>query len=302
MIKKLASLSHKTLFIILILLVAVGAVVVLRGNSNKVAKAQYPEYFNFDGNYVFSVPKDYSVDEQSAPGAQLVYSGQISVKTVEDVYNQKGIALQAISELTDHSGKAFKDYVNGKYLADLKSNLSTNDVKIKFGKANGSDNARVIVKKDGQQIRFIYLKGGQHPVAVISKQETDPFKNIESSLKDIEKSDLKGEVDPIKQSIKTTGQLIKDQKAHDLYAAAAADLRTKSTETGLASALSAAQVYTNGNIVISGISYTPNGFSATMRFTKLDKNDQQPAFGALTYKKIDGQWKLEALSLPTPKQ
>lgn len=294
-------MSRKTLLILLVLVVAAGAALYLNGHKNNISAPKHPEYLNFDGRYVFSVPKNYTVDEQSVFGAQLVYTGQISAKTLEDVYNQNGIAVQALP-ITDHSSKGFKDYVNGKYLTDLKSNLSTNDIQIKFNKQNGQDVARVTANKDGKLFRFIYLKGGQHPAAAVSKQETDPFKNIETSLIDIEKSDLKGEVDSIKQSIKITAQLIKDQKAHDLYASATAELRTKNTETELASALSAAKVYTNGNINISGISYTPNEFSAAMRFTKLDKNDQQPAFGALTYKKIDGQWKLEALSLPTPKQ
>lgn len=303
MIKKLSSLSHKTLFIILIILVAVGAVMYFRGNSSdKISKAEHPEYLNFDGNYVFSVPKDYTVDEQSVPGAQLVYTGKIEAKTLEDVYNASGIAVQSITDITDHSGGAFKKYVNDKYLPDLKKNLSVSDVQLKFGKANGADNAAITAKKDGQQYRFIFLKGGQHPVAIVAKQETEALKNMERTLVDVEKSDLKGEVDTIKSVIKTTAQQVKDQKAHDIYTSASSELRAKSTEVQLNDALKGAVPYTSGNITISGISYTPTDVSVVMRLTKLDKNDQQPAFGALGYKKIDGQWKLQALSLPTPKQ
>lgn len=302
MVKKLSALSHKTLFIILALLVAAGIFVYMRGNDNKDNNTIYPVYLNFDGSYVFSVPKDYTVDEQSVPGAQLVYTGTISAKTLEDVYNAGGIAVQAIPDLTDHSGGAFKKYVNDKYLPELKKNLATDDVQTKFGKANGVDNAGITVKKDGKQTRFIFLKGGQHPVAIVAKQEVDAIKNIEKTLLDVEKSDLKDQQDSIKKSIKDTAQLVKDQKAKDLYANASSELKSSTTEEKLTTALKTATPYTEGNIIISGISYTPNNFSAVLRFIKLDKNDQQPAIGALAFKKVDGQWKLESLTLPTPKQ
>lgn len=303
MIKKLFSLSHKTLLVILILLVGAAAVVYIRGSSSdKIAKAEHPEYLNFDGNYVFSVPKNYTVDEQSIPGAQLVYTGTITAKTVEDVYNAGGIAVQPITDITDHSGKAFKKYVNDKYLPEFKKNLTVNDVQVKFAEANGADNATVTAKKDGQQYRFIFLKGGSHPAAIVAKQETDALKNIERTLVDVEKSDLKDQQDSIRNSIKDTAQEVKDQKAKDLYATASSELKSSTTEEELFNALKTAILYTEGNIVISGVSYTPNDFSAVLRFTKLDKNDQQPAIGSLAFKKIDGQWKLQTLSLPNPKQ
>lgn len=303
MIKNLTSLPRKTLLVILVLVVGAGAAVYIRGGSgDKITKVQHPEYLSFDGNYVFSVSKNYTIDEQSVPGAQLVYSGKIEAKTLEDVYNASGIVIQPIPDLTDHSGKAFKKYVNDTYLPELKKNLPTNDIQIKFGKANGADNVSITAKKDGQQYRFIFLKGGQNPAAVIAKQEADVLKNIERTLLDVEKSDLKSEQDAIKKLIKDTAQLVKDQKAKDLYAAASADLKASTTEAELTTALKTATPYTEGSIIIGGVSYTPNDFSAALRFTKLDKNDQQPGIGSLAFKKVDGQWKLETLSLPTPKQ
>ena len=302
MIKKLSSLSHKTWFIILVLLVAVGAIAYFRGSDGKTAKAEYPQYYNFAGNYVFSVPKTYSVDEQSVPGAQLVYSGAIEAKTVEDVYNNKGIAVQGIADLTDHSGKGFKKYVNETFVPDLKKNLSTNDIKIKFGKANGGDNVSITANKDGKTIRFIYLKGGQHPAQVVAKEQSSPVKKITETITDLEKSAIKDEAAPIKQAVQNIAQLAKDQKPAELHSSAAKELRDKNSQTELTNALKTASPYTNGNITISGGSYAPNEFSAAIRFVKLDKNDQLPAFGSMSLKKIDGQWKLQALSLPTPKQ
>lgn len=305
MIKKLSSLSHKTLLIVLVLLVSAGVLIYMRGNGgigSKTNKVEYPQYYNFAGNYLFSVPKTYSVDEQTIPGAQLVYSGQITAKTLEDVYNAGGISLYGISDLTDHSSKAFKKYINDKYLPELKKNLSTNDIQTKFGKASGADNASITVNKDGKGFRFIYFKGGQHPASVIAKSETDTVKKIDKTLTDVEVSVLKNEADPIKKAVKNIAQLAKDQKASDLYNSSAPELKAKNTQEELTKALQAAAPYTGGNITISGGSYNPNEFSSAIRFTTLSKDNPQTVFGSMILKKVDGQWKLVSLSLPTPKQ
>lgn len=302
MIKKLTSLSHKTLFIILVLLVAATAVVYTRGNNDKISKAEYPQYYNFAGNYVFSVPKTYSVDEQSVPGAQLVYSGQVTAKTLEDVYNAGGISVYATSDLTDHSAKAFKDYVNKTFVPELKKNLSTDDVQVKFSKANGADNAAVTANKDGKALRFIYLKGGQHPATVVAKTQTSAVQKIDETITDLETTPLNKEAEPIKKAAQNAAQLAKDQKAVELYNSSAPELKAKNTQDELTKALQTAALYTSGNITISGGSYAPGEFSSAIRFTTLSKDNQQTAFGSMSLKKIDGQWKLTSLSLPTPKQ
>lgn len=277
----------------------------MRGNGNtgiKISKAEYPQYLSFGGNYVFSVPKTYSVDEQSIPGIQLVYTSTISAKNLEDVYNAGGISVQALTELSDHSAKAFKDYVNNTYLEQFKKNDSVKDTQLKFSKENGWDVAHITATKDGKSFRFIYVKNGQHPVVVVAKQETDTFKKIEQTIIDVENSDLKSEAESIKQSAKNIAQSAKDQKAPDLYALTTQELKDKTTQSEIAKALDTAKSYTSGNITISGGNYSPGEFTTAIRFVKLDKNDQQPAFGSMILKKVDGQWKLQALSLPSPKQ
>jgi len=295
---------RKILIIVLTLVVVVGGgAYYIHGHPKKtIPKPEYPEYLSFAGNYDFSVPKTYNVDEQSVPGSQLVFTGQLSAKTLEDVYNQNGISVAGISDLTDHSGKAFKNYVNNNFVPNLKKDASTSNIQLKFGKTNGWDIARITITKEGQQFRFIYLKGGEHAVAVVAKQETEPLRKIEQTLVDVEVGDLKNESDPVKQSIKNYVQLAKDQKTEDLYNAATSELRAKSSQAELAAALKGAASYLNQNITISGGTYNPNPsvFSAALRFTPLNKDNQQPTFGAVSLKKVDGQWKLDALSLPKP--
>ena len=305
MIKRLIS-SNKIPFLILALLVVVGIAFATRGGNNSsngqgTKSTETPQYLSFEGNYIFDVPKSHLVDEQSVPGAQLVYTGQLNAKTLEDVYTAGGISLHPLSDLTDHSSKGFKDYVNDHYVPELKKNLSSNDVQANFDKQDGQDVVRIDLKKDGKAFRHIYLKGGQHPAAVIAKQDSSTFKEIEKTLKEVEKSDINDEVADIKQAVQSTAQLVKDQKAKELYAAAAPELREKSSEAELTNAMKTAKPYSDGNIIISGVSYVPNEFSTAVRFIKLDKNDQQPGYGELNFKKLDGQWKIQTISLPTPK-
>ncbi len=131
---------------------------------------------------------------------------------------------------------------------------------------------------------------------------TEYYKVIEQTITDVENSDLKTETDGIKQSIQNNLQLAKAQKAQELYTAAAPELRLKTSQDQLAAALKSATSFLNQNIAISGGSYSQGSFSAALSFTPLNQNNPQPTFGSISLKKTDGQWKLEALSLPTPKQ
>ena len=273
------------------------------GTYHQVKKSttviQYPEYLSFSGNYVFPVLKDNQVDVESVPGLELIYKGKISAKTLEDIYNAAGISLQPISDLTDHSSKAFKDYINNTFSAQIKKTLSTDDIQIVFGKMNGWDVARTVAKKDGQQVRFIYLKNGLHPVAVVAKEETDAFKKIEATVVDVEQSDLKKEVDPVKQTLKTTAPLVKDQKADELYQAAAPELRANTTIKDLTDSFKTAAPFIKGEITINGVSYSPGEFSAVLIFSLSTDQGAPRAYSTLNFKKTNGQWGLKGLTLPT---
>ena len=293
----LALRPRKLLALVLVLLIAAGVGVYINRDDKTVLKPEHPEYLSFSGNYVFTVPKNYKVDEQSVPGIQLVYAGTISGKTLDEAYGNNAISLQPISDLTHPSSKEFKAYVNNTFLPDIKKNLSTDDVKLKFAKTAGWDSARAVVASNGKPFRIIYLKNGQHPVAVVAKEETDAVKKIETTVVDVEQSDLKKEVEPIKQVLRTVVQSIKEQNAQELYRGAAPELRAKNTEAQVISALQRTTTYINEDATIGGVSYIPGGFSAVMSFSS--SKNPQPKLWALDFKKIDNQWKLTAFTLPS---
>ncbi len=258
-----------------------------------------PQYLSFSGNYVFSIPQGKVVDEQIIPGMQLVYGGSVTNQSLNEIYAANNIGLQLITAMTDHKASTFKKYANNTLIPDLKKKLSTSDVTVVFSKANGWDEARITVKKDGSPLRFIYLKNGQHPAAVLSKEETADFKKIEQSLTDVESTDLKDEAAVLKQVVKTNAQFIKDKKAHDLYNQAASGLQSHNSEDQIANLLAAEEVYSQGTVTINGGSYSNNEFIAVINFVPLNK-DFLPASGVMDFKKIDGQWQLLELQLPNP--
>src|SRR2546430_8935814 len=77
----------------------------LRGHfqSRPVALApEYPEYLSFVGNYVFTVPQKYAVDEQTSPGMQLLYSGPLPGNNLNGVYAANAISVQPLAFLSGH--------------------------------------------------------------------------------------------------------------------------------------------------------------------------------------------------------
>lgn len=290
--------AHKKarlLFVLIIVVMAGGWFIFGR---NDIKKLDYPEYLSFQGNYVFSVPKNYVVDEQSIQGLQLVYSGTIYGKTLDNIYADNNISLQPLPFLKDKKGDDFKKYINETLVPQQKQELSPNTAAA-FTKNDGWDEAKLTIKKDGQPLRFMYIKTGLHPVSIVSKQETDPFKKIEQSITDVEKTDLKNEAGPLKKAVQNTAQLLRDKNAAELYKQAAPEFRSKNTQDDVSKLLAVEEVFTQGAEVINGGSYDGNVFGGIINFTPLNK-DFRPAQGALYYQKIDGQWKLKGIQLPNP--
>ena len=296
----MSSRAFKKSWFLLLLLVAilVGGWLVF-GRSN-IKKLDQPEYLTFAGNYVFSVPKDFAVDEQAIQGIQIVSSTSkgITGKTIDEVYADDNISLQPLDFLKNKKGNDFKNYINNTLVPEQKQKLSQ-DTTASFTKEDGIDVARVVVKKDGSAFRFIYIKGGQHPVSVVSKQETDPLKKIEQSVTDVEKTDLKSETSKLKGAAQKVAQQIRDKKTADIYNQSAPEFRAKNPQSDLDKLLTSASVYSQGQITINGGSYSNGQFGAVIGFIPIS-TDFKRSSGAMYFKKISGQWKLMGLQLPAP--
>lgn len=287
--------KSRFLFLLFVVLVA-GSWLIFGRSSPK--KLDQPEYLSFQGSYVFSVPKGMAVDAHLIQGIQLVYSGSIAGKTIDQIYADNNVSLQPLEFIKDKKGSEFKKYINETLVPEQKQKLAP-DVAATFAKKDGQDVVKVTVKKDSKPLRFIYIKSGPHPVSIVSKEESDNFKKIEKSVTDVEKTDLKNDAGSLKQAAQTVAQQIRDKKADDLYKTAAPELRTKNTQDEITKLLAAEEVYSQGLVTINGGSYANNEFGAVIHFVPLN-TDFKPASGALYFKKIDNQWKLTGLQLPNP--
>lgn len=296
----MARIFRRPRLLISVLLIIVAATIfgLYMKGSDSIKQLEKPEYLSFPSSYVFSVPKDYAVDEQSVEGVQLVFTGKVIGKTLDQIYEMNNISLQPITFLKDKKSETFKKYVNETFVPDAKNVLAP-DVSAEFAKVDGWDVARVTVKKDGQPLRFIYLKNGQHPVSIVSKQETDNFKKIASSVTDVEETDLKNEAEPLKKAIQSVVQQLRDKKSDELHKQAGPEFRDKNTQDEITKLLEAEGVFTEGAIVVNGGSYDGKEFGAVVNFSPKNP-DFKIAQGALYFLKVDGQWKLKGMQLPNP--
>ncbi len=274
----------------------VGGLWINSRHSTPAGILEHPEYLSFAGNYVFTIPPGNAVDERIVTGLQVVHTGSLSAKDLDELYRAGGITLQPLTFLADHTKSGFKKYVNQTFIPDIKKSLSA-DAQLKYTSVGGWDVAKITIRKDNAPLRYVYLKNGRHPVAIVSKDENEAFKKITQTITDVENTDLKTEVSPLKQTVLDAAKLIKDQKAHELYLGATAELRSKSSEADVASALSAVAQYGKGDITIEGGSYNSGEFTVVVNFAPLNR-DIKPAPGAMYLDKSEGQWKLKVLQLP----
>ena len=90
------------LFLLLVVLIAGGWLLFGRTDIKKI---EHPEYLSFQGDYVFSVPKDMAVDTHAIQGLQIVHSGSLVGKTIDEVYADNNISLQPVDFLKNTSMK-----------------------------------------------------------------------------------------------------------------------------------------------------------------------------------------------------
>lgn len=290
--------KRSLIFIVLILVAALATILVLVKHSSNKTAAPSPQYISYTGNYTFKIPPNYSVDEKTLPNVQLVYpaSEQLNVKTIDEAYSAGVISVQSLN-LTDHTIDAFKKYVEGSFVADMKKISS--DTKVNYTKNDKWDVAKVTTKKDGKVVRFAYLINDKHPVVIMGQNEPASVKSIEQSIIDIEDSGLNDEQKKVRQAIDNVLLYIKGQKAQDLYNNAATDLRSKNSLSDVTNALNSLGSHSKEPVTFYGTVYTPESAYVGLNFWTPNNHSAPSFFGNLVFKNENGKWKLQQLTLPT---
>lgn len=269
-----------------------------KNSSLATRAAGEAEYVSLSGSYTFAVPDTYVVDDRTVPGMQLVYIGQLTAKTLEEAYTQGAVVIQPLAPMSDTKSDTFKKYINETFVTQLKQDDA--EVKVEFAKQGEWDMARVSVVKDGVVIRFASVKNGVHPVMVVGKNDSATLAKLAGTITDVETSDIKDDIGPIRKSLQTIAQLIHDSNGPELYKQASSDLKAKNSEADMVNALKAAETYIKRAITIQGAQYAPEQQELRVTLVFEPANDKtQAVLGVLFMKKTDGQWKVKGLNLPS---
>ena len=261
-----------------------------------------PRYISFGADYLFSVPKSYSVDE-TTPGLQyLIPSGVEADKldTFDKLLDAAGLAVWRINtnDIKASDSSDLKRYVEETLVPDLKKNVSE-DVKTTFSFVGKYRSSTVVVNKEGRQIRQYYVYGGPTPFVVAAQTKSDAFVQVVNTTISLNDAANKADIDQIKQVIPTNLNLAKDGKAQELFDGSAPEFKTKSTVKDIASALTNSATYTKRNINVPGGTILGGQFVGQLIFAGVEK-DEKPSLGTIGLIKEGDTWKLNSLVLPTP--
>lgn len=294
--------KRRLLTLLIVLVAVVAGTWMLTGSKNQHSVLTYPAYLNYNAKFVFSVPASYTVDSSALPGIEVVHKGSLTAKTYDDLYNAGDVTLEPISTIKDQAGKTFKNYVNDTFVPSLKKKYPSSLIKTEYSKVDGWDVARVTVTQAGKAQRFVYLKNGQHPVAIASKEENAAAKTINKSIIDVESSPLKDEITPLKQAFQNTANLIVNKNSTELYKQATPALRTKSTEADLDKIVRSVAAYyaqSGGMSVYDGVyDGKAKTFNAIMNILPTKTGDASIPV-AMYLSKGNNQWQLNGISVLT---
>lgn len=301
MLKKLLK-QKKIVTLVVAVAVLVLVTLMLTRTNNQHSKLNYPAYVNSNTKIVFSVPSSYTVNSQALPGVEVVHSGVLTAKTYDELYNAGNVTLEPITALKDQSAKSFKNYVNTTFMQSLKKKYPSSLIKTKYSKIDGWDVARVTVTQSGRPQRFVYLKNGKHPIAIVSKTENSTIKTINQSVVDVESSPLSGEITPLKQVFQDTATLIVNKNTTELYRQASAALRAKSTQSDLDKIVQAIAAYyaqSGGMSVYDGVyDGKAKTFNAIMNILPSQPGSASIPV-AIYLGKVNNQWQLNGISVLT---
>ena len=306
--KKQGSLliSKKSLLLITaVLILAAGAGYALWRNNNQPsgqsAKPNATKYVSLNDGYLFSIPAKYTVDEIANRGVAVVSSQDIttppSAKNLDELYSSGAVTVQPVKQLKNSDAKTFKDYATNTVAADLRKTMNSGS-DVKFSKKGDIDAVEVFaIQNDGTRLRSAYLLNLSQPVMVVAKEESDAFKIVRSSLEDLNKTNLKPDIDLAAQAAKTVVEMLRRQDNSGIRSQGTTDFNKNVTKDQLAANLSSSATYLDRSITVVGGSYDGKVFIAQLAFEPKTK-DEVPVSGVLSLSKQGKNWKLDGFQLP----
>lgn len=303
-------MKNKKLWFVVVVLIGVVAVGgyfgfrnVNQANLIKTANSSHSgdaRYVSFGADYIFAVPSSFVVDESSIPGVQLLVpanGASLSVSSFDQLFDATVVAVQPVSKIAPKDSKALKDYLEQTVLPDLRKNISP-DISVTYKLVGKYQSASITVRKDGQQVRWMYAYGGAHPYIITAKEKTDVSTEVATTLLAVGDSVVNGDINVIKKVAQADMSLLIQGKTQELLDSGSNDFKQKILLKDLTTAVSNAGNLLRRNIVILGGTLQNDQFSGQLYFTPPTKDDQ-PSIGTVTLQKEGGQWKVSGFQLPT---
>lgn len=258
------------------------------------------KYVSFDGDYIFSIPAKYTANGTAVSGVAIIYpekSPPQNGQSLSDLYANGTVAVQPIKELKDNNPQAFSTYVKDVLAADLRKNFK-GVTDLRPAKQKDVDaNEIYALGEGGKRLQADYAINFTQPVLVVAQDRSDAFKIVGFSMEDLQKSDLKSDIDRAAQAAKETAQRLKDQKVKELRKISTTEFKKQKSEAQLATILKDSNIYLQLPISIVGGLYNGEFFIAQLVFGAKVKGEQ-PTPGIISLQKIGKTWKLDSLQLP----
>lgn len=265
--------------------------------------ADDPRYVSFGADYLFAVPKSYSVDETSQAGVQfLIPAGVESGKldNFDKLFDAAVLAVQPLKDVEANSNSSLKQYINDILVPDLKKNVSE-DLKVTYSYVGKYKAAMITVNKEGRQIRQVYAYSGSHPFTVVAQTKSDAFVQVVNTLIGVSNSNTKDEIALIKQAVQANLSLAQTNKAQELFDGSAPEFKQKSSAKDVTTAINNSASFLKRHINVPGGTFLADKFIGQLFFPGVEK-DEKASLGTIGLIKEGSVWKLNSLVLPVAKK
>lgn len=268
--------------------------------THQPAKPNATKYISLSGSYLFSIPAKYAVDETVIPGVAVVYSKDITtlpVKNLDELYSGGSVTVQPLKQLKNSNAKTFKDYVSNSVAADLRKTMSSGS-DVRFSKKGDTDAAEVFaILNSGTHLRVAYLLNLAQPLMSVAKDESDAFKIVGASLEDLNKTNLKPDIDLVFQTAKTVVDMLRRRDGPGLKSKGSTDFKNNITKDQLIANLNSSSSFLDRSITVVGGSYDGDVFIAQLAFEP-KTTDKAPVSGVISLSRQGNNWGLDGFQLP----
>ena len=266
------------------------------GPSEQTIDQKKNYYISFD-DYYYEVPKQKAADDKIIPGGQFLYNFGVAIRadTLDSLYDDGAIAVQKLTPLNSDN-QAFERYINETVKPSTES-VFKGTTEIVFSDREGDKvrAAEVISKKDGAVIRRQYILNLPQSVAVVTKDDSEAFRDIGKSV--AQASAKFSDYEKVKLLALAQSSMLSNRMFGDLYRLAHEDFRGATSIDALNRLADKSKDLFTMEANISGVNLTKNELTVSIIYIDKAKPTSNKA-GVLQFWKSAGEWKLIALQLP----